>query len=287
LVVAAAAAEARRVRALALALVVATSSPAFSQGMHVPWAENKPRNKFESPQWFAFELKFGGYSPHIDSSPGLKGTPFSDLFNPGHGQPGERLLTTLEFDFQFLHKIGSLGVGVAVGYGRRTTHAFQYLNVNGTGSCSLAAGNCVASGDQTALNMLPVDLLLIYRFDYLALKYKVPLVPYFKIGLSYWFWWIENGGGGVASVVKNPLLPNDKADGWGGTAGWVLNPGLAILLDVLDPAAARVMDSELGINHTYLFGELHYADINWFHRGGNATLDLSDVSYNVGLAFEF
>ena len=278
-------------RALALGLAVAatlaSSPPVAAQSMHVAWAENKP-HKFESPQWFAFELKFGGYTPHIDSSPGLMGrTPFSDLFNPGHGQPPERLLTTLEFDFQFLHKVGSLGVGLAVGYGRRTSHAFQYLNNNGTGSCSLAAGNCIPSGDQTALNMLPVDLLLIYRFDYLALKYKVPLVPYFKIGLSYWFWWIENGGGGVASVVKNPAKPSDKSDGWGGTAGWVLNPGLAILLDVLDPSAARAMDAEIGINHTYLFGELHYADINWFHRGGNATLDLSDVSWNVGLAFEF
>ena len=34
-----------------------------------------------SPQHFAFELKFGAYSPDIDSSPGLGGNhPFSDLF---------------------------------------------------------------------------------------------------------------------------------------------------------------------------------------------------------------
>jgi hypothetical protein len=274
------------VRTLAAAFVLlGLVGDAGAQGMASGWGENAPK-KYQSSQWFAFELKFGGYTPHIDSSPGLHGkTPFADLFNPQgvKGQPPERLLTSLELDVQFLHRFGSLGVGLSLGYGRRTTHSFQYLNANGTGTCTVSV-NCVRSGDQTALNMLPVEVMLVYRFDVLALRYKVPLVPYLKLGLAYWFWWIENGSGGTASVVTDPVK-GTRMGGWGGTAGWVLNPGLALLLDVIDPSAARSMDSELGINHTYLFGELHYADISWFGRS-NAMV-LSDVSWNVGLSFEF
>ena len=73
--------------------------------------------------------------------------------------------------------------------------------------------------------------------------------------------------------------------GYGGTFGWVLNPGGAILLDVFDPSAARTVDAELGINHSYLFIELHYADITGF--GASDKLNLSDLTFNTGLAFEF
>ena len=51
------------------------------------------------------------------------------------------------------------------------------------------------SGDTTALNIVPLSIMAVYRFDYLALRYKIPFVPYFKIGLAYYVWWIENGGG--------------------------------------------------------------------------------------------
>ncbi len=270
--------------ALALLLLAAGSAAAQTQGPQARWAENRSRS-YESSQWFAFELKFGGYTPHIDSSPGLNGaTPFADLFNPQgvKGQPPERLLSSVEFDVQFLHKFGSLGAGLSLGYGRRTTHSFQYMNSNGTGICTPPM--CTRSGDQTALNMFPVEAMLVYRFDVLALRYKIPLVPFVKLGLAYWFWWIENGSGGIAQALSDPKT-GGTTGGYGGTFGWVFNPGLAFMLDVLDPSAARTMDGELGINHSYVFAELHYADISGF--GAANKLVLSDVSWNVGLAFEF
>ena len=118
----------------------------------------------------------------------------------------------------------------------------------------------------------------------LALRYRVPLVPYFKIGIAYYIWWIDNGGG-FGSTAHVDLGAGKTIDGYGGTFGWVLNPGLALLLDVFDPSAARTIDSELGINHTYLFAELHYADISGF--GASDKLVLSDLTWNAGLAFEF
>jgi hypothetical protein len=258
------------------------------------FGENVPKD-YHSSQYFAFEFKMGAYSPNIDASPGLHGaTPFSDLFNPQgkHGRPPGRLLTSIELDTQFLHKVGSLGVGTSVGYYRRTTHSFQYPGGGqpqvdpATGQFVVCqVGSCVRSGDQTALNVIPLEAMLVYRFDYLMLRWRVPFVPYMKLGLAYYIWIIENGGG--AGSVSTWHAPNgmSSARGYGGTFGWVLNPGLAFQLDCIDPTTARTMDAELGINHAYIFAELHYANVNGF--GASDKMTLSDTTWNVGLSFEF
>lgn len=258
------------------------------------FGENAPKD-YHSSQWFAFELKMGSYSPNIDSSPGLNGaTPFSDLFNPQgvHGRPPGRLMTQIEFDVQFFHKLGSIGIGTSVGYYRRTTHSFQYpgggqpvVGANGQIQSCVVGVNCVRSGDETALNIIPLEAMLVYRFDWLMLKYHVPFVPYVKLGLAYYIWIIENGGG-VGSVSSWVHPDGAHADaGYGGTWGWVFNPGLAFQLDIIDPSAARAMDAELGINHSYVFAEMHWANIDSF--GAANHLVLSDLTWNVGLAFEF
>ena len=141
------------------------------------------------------------------------------------------------------------------------------------------------AGDTTALNIVPLSILAIYRFDYLARRWRIPFVPYFKIGLAYYIWWIENGGGFFSIAQFTPPGSTQSQGGWGGTFGWVMNPGGAFLLDVLDPSAARTIDAELGINHTYLFCEFHYASVNGFGAAGK--MDLSDTTLNAGLAFEF
>jgi hypothetical protein len=307
----------RAVRAVAaLALLSATASAQEMVGGYNPsFGENPPRD-YQSSQWFALEIKFGGYSPDIDSSPGLKGqTPFADLFNPQgtKGRPPWRLLSSLEFDYQFFHRFGSLGIGHSVGFYRRTTHGFVFpLDANGKPvldakgqpiGCTVP--NCVRSGDETGLNIIPLELMAVYRFDVLSLRYHVPLVPYVKLGLAYYLWWINNGNGFLSAAQFQPARPDGqptgqspttlkqqglppdpaKQSGYGGTLGWVFNPGIALVLDVLDPTAARTLDTELGINHTYLFCEMHYADISGF--GASDKLVLSDLSLNAGLAFEF
>jgi hypothetical protein len=273
-----------------LAPAVAAADKYYGGDQATPeFGENAPRN-YQSSQYFAFELKFGPYSPDIDASPGLNGrTPFADLFNPQgkKGRPDSRLLTSVELDVQFLKKFGTLGFGTSIGYYRRTTHSFQYpagTDPN-TAAVSCTVPNCVRSGDETALNILPLEGMLVYRFDVLANRYHIPFVPYVKVGLAYYIWWIENGGGFLSvSSFTNPQTKH-KDDGYGGTFGWVLNPGLAFQLDVLDPSAARTIDSELGINHSYIFCELHWANIEGF--GANDKLELSDLTLNAGLAFEF
>jgi hypothetical protein len=253
------------------------------------FGENAPRN-YESSQRFAVELKFGPYSPNIDASPGVHGTPFADLFPPDKGKtrPPGRLLTQVEFDYQFLRRAyGNFAVGSSAGYYRRTSHSFAYVTDPATGSPSqpCSGTNCIRSGDTTALNIVPLSVMGIYRFDYLARRYKIPFVPYVKIGLAYYVWWIENGGGFFSIAQYTPPGSTSSQGGWGGTLGWVVNPGGAFLLDVLDPQAAKIIDAELGINHTYLFCEFHYADITGF--GAANKMNLSDTTLNAGIAFEF
>lgn len=284
-------------RALAAFVLCAAFAPSLRAeegvgGAAPRFGENAPRN-YQSSQWFAFELKFGPYSPNIDASPGLRGHPFADLFPPSRGKtrPPGRLLTQLEFDFQFLHKwYGNFGVGHTVGFYRRTTHSFAYNTINGNmmTPCDTNPANanpCLRAGDQTGIDIIPLSLMAVYRFDYLANRWKIPFVPYFKIGIAYYIWWIENGGGFTSVAQYTPPGSSSSQGGWGGTWGWVMNPGGAFLLDILDPSAAKTIDAELGINHTYLFCEFHYADISGF--GAANKMNLSDTTLNAGIAFEF
>jgi hypothetical protein len=268
---------------LALALLVpAASASAFEFG-YTPVDRT-----YHSPQHWAFEIKFGTYTPHIDDTPNLVGTPFADLYNNQYDTtqkgklPSRKLLTTLEIDWQFWHGFGSLGLAFSVGYQRRTTHSFNYDMSAGIEPCQVP--NCMRSSDTTALNLIPLTLEVVYRFDVLANRYKVPLVPYLKIGLGYDIWVIQNGAGGVATALQtNKDGSPDKA--YGGTAGFVMHPGLALQLDVIDRKAAQTLDAELGINHTYVFAELNYSNLTGL--GFKDKLNLSDTSWNAGVAFEF
>ena len=283
----------KRLACCVVLLLAARASAEDAVGGNPPgFGENAPQH-FESPQRFAVELKFGPYSPNIDASQGVHGTPFADLFppDPGKTRPPGKLLTQVEFDYQFLRRSwGNFAIGNTAGYYRRTTHSFAYVTDPTTGSpttacTSGATGNCVRSGDTTALNIVPLSILAVYRFDYLARRWKIPFVPYVKVGLAYYIWWIENGGGFLSIAQYTPPGATSSQGGWGGTFGWVAEPGGAFLLDVLDPSAAKIIDAELGINHTYLFCEFHYADVNGFGAAGK--MNLSDTTLNAGIAFEF
>ncbi len=257
---------------------------------------------YRSPQHFAFELKFGTYSPNIDATGGLTGKPFSDEFvaqdsaNAGK-RPDGKLLTSMEFDWQFWHGFGSLGVGVSAGLMRVSTHSFVYGTATDGSlvSCPVVPGqlNCQRSGDTNTLSVIPLTLELVYRFDVLSKRWNIPVVPYLKGGIGYYLWWVADGSGNLAHNVDktSQQIVNTGTCGFGGdcalggTFGLVAHPGIALMLDFLDPGSARTMDNELGINHTYLFCELNYAWINGF---GSATkLNLSDTGWNAGLAFEF
>ena len=129
-------------------------------------------------------------------------------------------------------------------------------------------------------------MLAVYRFDYLAKRWKIPFVPYFKIGLAYYVWSIENGGGFLSIAQYTPPGSTSSQAARAAPSAGCMNPGGAFLLDVHRPGGgASTIDAELGINHTYLFCEFHYADITGLGAGNK--MILSDTTLNAGLAFEF
>jgi hypothetical protein len=268
-----------------LPLILLVGFPLGARAQEPPsLAERAPeRASYESPQHFWFEFKLGPYVPGIDSEFGGKASPYHELFDGRDATDptkvvgdGKNLIFSWELDYEILRRFGTLAVGGAIGYFTNTAKAL--VNEDPT-SIPLPSG--ARSGSDSTIMMLPFSALVVYRFDLLADRYKVPLVPYVKLGLNYPLWWM---------LLDGDVRQYTKADGTvvsakGGTFGWQVNAGLAFRLDVLDPGAARALDSEIGINHTYLFFELTHLAADGL--GSGAALRLGDTSYSGGLAFEF
>ncbi|HRI53626.1 MAG TPA: MXAN_2562 family outer membrane beta-barrel protein [Pseudomonadota bacterium] len=271
----------------------------------------------ESPQHFAFEVKFGPYSPHLDNVGWLNGrTPFSDHFgdpaDPKGAQPHYGLLSKGEFDYQFWHKFGVLGIGIEGGYYTASAPAFTIVTatsktmppVTSQQPCSVIDGpaggprqysvpgnnnlpydSCI-SGDSDTLNVVPLALMLVYRFDVLSKRYHIPLIPYMKVGFAYYVWWFGTSSASTAQfdvqVDKNTTETRSAA---GGSMGIVLHPGISLDLSAIDSRAARVIDQEIGLNRVAAFVELDAALVNGFGIG--RAMNLSDTFLSAGLSFEF
>jgi len=210
-----------------------------------------------SPRYGMFELKFGPYTPNVDQEPGLTGQPYKQIF-----KDDSMFLTSIELDWQFLILPGvSVAVGGSMGF------------MQSCAKSETASGE--QSADYTCLNVMPFAALSIVRIDALADYVGIPLVPYFKFGMNWYLWWILGGGETVSS---------------GGTLGWQINPGIALRLDGFDRMSARTIDNEVGVNHSYLFFEFFYGQVEGLGRGGYMYLSPANWgsgSFQIGLGLEF
>lgn len=264
-----------------------------------------------TPQRFALEIKFGPYLPALDKTAGLGGrTPFSNLMgdpNDPYGSPPPRgLLSLAEFDYQFFNKFGILGVGISGGYYRRSALAFQSLDQTGSVFCNVSDpgdgtrqftdprkpgvqrpyDSCVSTGEENIFNVVPLQIMAVYRFDVLDKRLRIPIIPYAKVGFGYYIWWWGKTSQFVAEVQSTDSGTPVYEKAQGATAGLVLNPGIAINLSALDPNAARAIDQEIGLNRVTAFVELNAAFMEgWGAR--SVKLNLSDVTFSAGLGFEF
>ena len=258
----------RRTPALALSVgaaiaVLGGARAARAQVNDVKFEESEqPLGRYHSPQHFAVELRFGPFRPNVDSefqNDQPPRTPYNDFFGPG-----SHLMTEAEFDYELYHRFGTAGVGVSVGY----------FSVSGTAPFD----NGLASGDQSTLKVVPIALLGVYRFDYFLQQRNVPLVPFVKLGLNWAYWQITDGNGQIAT-------DSSGARGQGGTFGWQAAAGLALVLDMFDPDAAKDFDSDLGVNHTALVLQFVHADISGL--GQSDRLHVGDDTWSAGLLVEF
>ncbi len=234
------------------------------------WAQHKSLSEeVESPQYGAFELRFGPYRPAVDDNPALAGRPYHDVF-----KDHTMFLTSLELDWQFYHP-----PGVSLGFGGQIGFMQSYAK-------SLIEGTNEASVDYTVLNVMPFALLFVARVDALADMVNIPLVPYFKIGINWYLWWIL-GGGDTAEYTGED---GRTEKGRGGTLGWQVSPGLALRLDSFDKKSARTFDNEIGVNHSYLFVEMLWAFVDRFGNSDYMNLSsdtFANATIMAGLALEF
>jgi hypothetical protein len=231
-----------------------------------------------SPRQYAIEARFGLYTPNLDSE-FSKTTPQADVFGSKR-----RPMWQLEFDWEFLQEFGTLSLGGVIGYYKENAQSCQLTGLKPDGTCPVVANDPSSgpSGDNTALRLIPLAALLIYRMDEAANHWHIPLVPYAKIGLNYTIWTITNGNGDVAWFTDSK---GHASKGQGGTMGWQAAVGLSLSLDFIDPGAARGFDADSGVNHTYAFFELDHIDgSGLYHKD---VLRVGDDTWFAGLMFEF
>lgn len=252
-------------------LLLLGSASAHAQAVYRTDAFNStPDNQVwnGSPRRYALELRFGPYLPDVDSEfTGSQTAPYAFTFGSK-----SRLMSQLEFDFEILQSFGTLAVGIQAGQFRSTAKACESGTKNASGT------TCTRTSDNTSLSLIPFALLAVYRFDIPAMVYNVPLVPYVKAGFNYTVWTIRNSTGDVVELDNGNRSQ-------GGTAGWQMAAGLSLMLDFLDPGAARAFDGDIGVNHTYAFFEV--SKINGRGLGAKNVLHVGDTTWFGGLMFEF
>ncbi len=220
----------------------------------------------ESPQNFAFEIRFGDYAPNVDDEFGGAATPFRDTFGNGF-----QFYFGLEVDWQAIRipKFGSFGP--AFGFGTTKAGARSLVPDQPSG---IPREDLERTDQGTSLRIFPMYLAGVLRVDVLATEFGVPLVPYGKLGLGYAFWWVKSGGSGARV---------GSARGRGASYGpqWAL--GGMLLLDSIDPDAAIEMDANTGVNNSYLFIEWYNSYLDGF---GGDRMDVGTNTWMLGLALE-
>lgn len=243
------------------------ASAAAAQGLELSGSSSAAfevagqQKRLESPKSMFFEVKLSPFTPLLDR-------PFTEL--PEEERPyyavfggGPMLLGEIEVEYQFFQKFGTLAGGLSVGYAEKYGKSIDAVTKERV-------------DQSTGLQIVPIKALLVYRFDWIKERYKIPVVPYAKaafVGMPYW---ITNGGSVELSGVSR---------GQGVKFGLAGVLGLALQLDFIDQRLARDFDSSVGVNHTYLFAEGTLQEMNLF--GGSKAIDLSSAHFMFGLGFEF
>ncbi len=252
---------ARRVVAglLTASCVIFSSFAAKAQGIDEFGSYGSRRGvQGESKQQAAFELRFGRYVPQVDKEVG--GSPFADTFGSSN-----RYMFGAEVDWQVLRipHFGTLAPGLGWGYTRFTAKA-RYADGSGL------------SASDTRLSIMPMYLVGVVRADVIAKDFRVPLVPYAKLGVGYGMWWSSDG-------QRSAVAPDGKK-GRGGSYGLTYALGAMFLLDVLDEEGAKSADAATGINNSYIFAEWFRPQLDGF--GSSKVLDIGSSSWLLGIALE-
>ncbi|MCX7944437.1 MAG: fibronectin type III domain-containing protein [Deltaproteobacteria bacterium] len=217
----------------------------------------------ESEKTYGVSLNIGDYKPsEIDNEEGLATKPYKDIFNDK-----SELMVKLGFDYKLFQGFGTLSIGSMCGF-------WQVL---GKGIYNLSNGTVEKSRDTTVFNILPLELNLIYRFDYYMTFANIPFVPYLKGGLDYYVYWITDSKGDISRYEGEG---NKRYEALGGKTGYHYALGLMFLLDWIDRETASDFDMEFGVNNSFIFIEYYESKIDDLGEGG---FNLSNKGLFFGL----
>jgi hypothetical protein len=228
-------------RALGAALTLLAAAPASAQ-----LADDliPASRSFVSPEHFVVEFKGGPYDPEFDGV-----NSFSTFFNDDSGP-----FLGLELSYIALRVPDILYVTVGGGIGL-TRYDGNALDPAG-----------VRVSEETTFSMIPLTALASLRIDALSRNFSIPFNFAGKIGWQWAHWSTGTG-------------KRDDASGW--SLGLLYGGQIALDLDTLEPSAARTMDEEWGINHSFVFFELYRFDPT------SDSLPIGDTAWSLGLGFTF
>lgn len=274
--------------ALAALVVYAWSAPAAAQGDPY-WDDFGPEvedDVVEEPvSYWNVGIKLGPYLPDIDSEFDAQPGPYERVYG------GSTLMGMVDIERFFLFPLGQIGIAASLGFTGQTANSFATCGPGDTGCTpgeTLVDENgepVRAAGDKTSFRLVPTSIGAVYRFTYLDDQWHVPVVPYARLGLSYYLWWITAPDGSLSEYRPPSCIDCDSDRALGASLGWQGSVGLAVRAERLDPQSARSLRNDLGINHAGFYAELMYADVSGF--GAEGKLHVGALTWFAGLNFEF
>ncbi len=262
----------RRSRAGALVLLVAVAQPSAAEAK-----KRGLRPESNLPIGLGFEFKVGPYFPRMgddDFDNGAFRLSFGRYREDSDGNATNELVAGPGSNPAF-----NFGTELQLwrGYGAATAYAsVGFARWQGDGLDSSGA----PTEDTTTLNIIPTTFQIGYRADFIVDYSPVPLVPYVRGGLAYYWYWVTDASGAV-SRVENP--DGDDFFGRGGKFGVTGTLGIQLLLNAIDRKSAQNFYNSTGVRGTYLFFEGTISNVDGFGQQG---FDFSDTTWNAGLFIE-
>jgi hypothetical protein len=198
-----------------------------------------------SPERFIIELRGGPYQPDLGNNPAF------DRFFAGDSGP----LLGLQISY-IGYRVPDIAY-VTLGGGFSWVHfSGAALAVNGMGDVT----------EKTSLTLLPLSAIASIRLDALPRKLGLPFIVAGKVGWQWTHWDTDTGA---------------RTDATGWSMGLVYGAQLALDLDSFDHSAARSLDEEWGINHSFLFFEVYRFSPT------SSSLPIGGTGWILGLGFNF
>ena len=213
----------------------------------------------ETPRSTSVELRLTSFQPGIDkefSIPEGQSGPYERIF----GNDGDWLFSVAVSE-HFFQAFGTASLGGSIGFW------------SAEGSGISASADDVS--DKTSFHIFPMALEVSYRLD--EWQAYIPLVPVARLGLDYYFWYINDGNSETARFANG-----NKA--MGGTWGWHYTLGIHILLDFFAEGMAGDFDNDAGVNNSYFTIEFQSSHVDDF--GSSKSFRLGDNMWVFGLGLD-